>query len=124
MKGSKLTPLADAARELGIGGLDPCLWLRRRCRKLEAEHGITLLENQGTDRKPRYRVSMVKLRKHDPALFDVDAEREEKADAAAVVVRKVSRQIATLDDRLDRIEQNLGAIAHGSGHRQKYASAK
>lgn len=120
MKGSKLTPLADLARDLGIGGIDPCLWLRRRLRKLEADHGVKLLENMGTAAKPRYRVSAVKLRKVDPVLFDVEAEREEKSDAAVVVVRKVSRQLATLDERLDRMEANLGDIAH----RQKHARVR
>lgn len=124
MKGARLTTLADAARELGISGLDPCVWLRRRLRKLEAEHGVVLLVNMGTPKKPRYRVSMVKLRRVDPVLFDVEAEQSEQADAATAVLRKVSRQLATIDDRIDNVERSIGVIANAGGHRQKHASRK
>lgn len=121
MRGSKLTPIAEAARILEIGGARPALWLLRRLRSFEAEHSVTLLVSTGTSqKKPRYRVSLVKLRRHMPELFDVDAEGDAAAAAAAAAFTKVLRKLETIDDRIDMTEQRLGSIGHAlARNRQK-----
>jgi len=111
MKPARLIPLTQAAKQLHIVADHPSLWLIRRLRRLKRETGTELLVPVGEGKKrPRYRVSMSRLRRHLPELFDTEAEREDYAKAAAAAFTRIERKLATVDDRIDSTEQRLGAI--------------
>lgn len=126
MKPARLIPLSRAARTLNIQADEPALWLRRRLHRLKRDTGVDLLVRVGEGTKrPRYRVSMARLRRHLPELFDVESEREDYAKSAAAAFGRIERSLATLDDRIDSTEQRMGAIhAHLVLNRQKTDARK
>lgn len=115
-----LIPIADAAARLSIQADEPALWLRRRLKALKRDTGIDLLVRVGDGvKRPRYRVSMARIRRHLPELFDTEAEREDHAKAAAAAFGRIERRLETIDDRVDSTEHKLGALHNHLVSRQK-----
>lgn len=111
MRASRLVPIAKAADLVQVSSDDPRQWLIRRLKRLKRETGVDLLVPTGEGKlRPRYRVSMARLRRHLPELFDVEGERDDYAKAAAVAFSRIERKLETIDDRIDSTEQRLGAI--------------
>lgn len=106
MRPSKPIPIASAARSLGV----PRRWLVRRLQRLERDTGVDLLVPCAGETRNRYSVSLSRLRRHLPELFDTEHERDDVLTAMQALVKRLERQLATLDDRLDATEQRLAAI--------------
>jgi hypothetical protein len=103
-----LMTLSEAAAKLGIACKRPGPWLRAAVLKREHELGREILVRRRRDSlKPTYLVNMATLRRWCPDLFD---SRDEVVRAATVLATTTNRKLATIDDRIDQLEQNFKAL--------------
>lgn len=121
MRPSKPISVSAAASSLGV----PRRWLVRRLQRLERDTGVDLLVPCAGETRNRYSVSLSRLRRHLPELFDAETERDDVLTAMQALMKRLERQLATLDDRLDATEQRLAAIhVHLTTKGQSFAPRK
>lgn len=118
MRPSELVPVSRAAEILKIDAEHPSLWLLRRLRRLREEEGVDLLVPTRSGMKsPRYRVSLRKIEKHLPELFETETEQDERG-AFMAITTKVLKKLEAIDDRLDRTDEHLTSIIRRPQSRQ------
>lgn len=105
MKPAKLLSMSDAADALGEEHRkNVAQWMRRRLRRREAEMGMKILYLDGRE----WKVPIHKLRLAFPHKLEPDKT------AARGISKKLSKLVAlvaAIDDRVDSIEANQGALS-------------
>lgn len=109
--GARLVTISEAARKLEIESPAPEKWLLRRIRQCEEDTGAKLLVLTGkSTTRPRYRVSLVKLRKLIPELFDIEGEAADLGKAIGNGLGKIVRLQHEMSERLDALDAKLAGI--------------
>ena len=102
-----LLSLADAAHLVGLGGKEPGRRLREYVQDKERRERRRILIRRGSTRMPRYSVTLTRLRRHCPELFDEPGEAER---VIKQYMREHQQKHVELEEQVDELQQRVAGI--------------